>query len=104
METPEGAAGESEITGLVLVLPAFLNGDPAELFTQASQTRMPVRLIPSLVQPLAPEVLEEWGRSGAVGLALTLTEPDPPTESLQATLQLGFHLEVSGGLERREPW
>lgn len=49
METLEGAARESKITGLVLVQPAFLNGDPAELFAQARQARMPVRLIPPLV-------------------------------------------------------
>lgn len=102
METLEGAARDSKITGLVLVQPAFLNGDPAELFAQASHARMPVRLIPPLVQPLAPEVLEEWARSGAVGLALTLTDPAPLAESLQAALQLGLHLEVSGGLEGRE--
>lgn len=102
MERLEGAARESEITGLVLVQPAFLNGDPDELFAQASQARMPVRLIPPLVQPLAPEVLEGWARSGAVGLTLTLTNPDPLAESLEAALQLGFHLEVSGGLEGRE--
>lgn len=102
METLEGAARESKITGLVLVQPAFLNGDPAELFAQASQARMPVRLIPPLVQPLAPEVLERWARSGAVGLTLTLTDPDPLAESLEAALQLGFHLEVSGGIEGRE--
>lgn len=102
METLEGAARESKIAGLVLVQPAFLNDDPAELFAQASQTRMPVRLIPPLVQPLAPEVLEEWARSGAVGLTLTLTDPDPLAESLEAALQLGLHLEVSGGLEGRE--
>ncbi|MBH5390632.1 hypothetical protein [Bradyrhizobium diversitatis] len=96
METLEGAARESEITGLVLVQPAFLNDDPTELFDQASQDRMPVRLIPPLVQPLAPEVLEEWARSGAVGLALTLADPDPLAESLQAALRLGFHLQVSG--------
>lgn len=53
MERLEGAARESEITGLVLVQPAFLNGDPTELFAQASQAQMPVRLIPPLVQPLA---------------------------------------------------
>lgn len=77
METLEGAARQSKIAGLVLVQPDFLNDDPAELFAQASQARMPVRLVPPLVQPLAPEVLEEWARSGAVGLALTLTDPDP---------------------------
>lgn len=103
METLEGAARQSRITGLVLVQPAFLNGDAAELFAQASQTPMPVRLIPPLVQPLAPEVLEEWARSSAVGLAqLTLTDPDPLAEPLEAALQLDFHLEVSGGLEGRE--
>lgn len=102
MERLEGAARESEITGLVLVQPAFLNGDPAELFAQASQARMPVRLIPPLVQPLAPEVLDGWARSGAVGLTLTLTDPDPLAESLEAALQLGLHLEVSSGLEGRE--
>lgn len=47
-------------------------------------------------------MLEEWARSGAVGLTLTLTDPDPPAESLEAALQLGFHLEVLGGLEGRE--
>lgn len=102
VERLEGAARESKITGLVLVQPAFLNDDPAELFAQASQARMPVRVIPPLVQPLAPEVLEEWARSGAVGLALTLTDPNPLAESIEAALQLGFHLEVSVGLERRE--
>lgn len=102
METLEGAACESEVTGLVLVQPALLNDDPAELFAQASQARMPVRLVPPLVQPLAPEVLEEWARSGAAGLALTLTDPDPLAESLEAALQLGLHLEVSDGLEGRE--
>lgn len=102
MKTLEGAARGSEITGLVLVQPSFLNGDPAELFAQVSQTRMPVRLIPPLVQPVAAEVLEEWARSGAIGLALTLTDPDPLAESLEAALQLGLHLEVSGGLEGRE--
>lgn len=55
MERLEGAACESKITGLVLVQPAFLKGDPAELFAQARQIRMPVRLVPPLVQPLAPE-------------------------------------------------
>lgn len=78
MQTLEGAAHASRIAPLVLVQPAFLNGDTAELFAQASQARMPVRLIPPLVQPLAPEVLEGWARSGAVGLTLTLTDPDPP--------------------------
>lgn len=102
METLEGAARGSEITGLVLVQPAFLNGDPAELFAQAGQTRMLVRLIPPLVQPVAPEVLEEWARSGAIGLALILTDSDPLAQSLEAALQLGLHLEVSGGLEGRE--
>lgn len=102
METLEGVARESEITGLVLVQPAFLNDDPAELFAQASQARMPVRLIPPLVQSVAPEVLEEWARSGAIGLALTLTHSDPLAESLEAALQLGLHLEVSDGLEGRE--
>lgn len=102
METLEGAACESKITGLVLVQPPFLNDDPAELFAQASQARIPVTLIPPLVQPLAPEVLEEWARSGAVGLALTLTDPDPLAESFQTALRLGFHLEVSGGVEGRE--
>lgn len=102
MERLEGAARGSEITGLVLVQPAFLNGDPAELFAHASQTVIPVRLIPPLVQPLAPEVLEEWARSGGIGLALTLTDSDPLAESLEAALQLGLHLEVSGSLEGRE--
>lgn len=102
METLEGAACDSKITGLVLVQPAFLNDDSAELFAQASQARIPARFVPPLVQPLAPEVLEEWARSGAVGLALTLTDPDALAESLEAALQLGFHLEVSGGLEGRE--
>lgn len=102
MERLEGAARGSEITGLVLVQPAFLNGDPAGLFTQASQTRMPVKLIPPLVQPVAPDILEEWARSGAIGLALTLTDSDPFAESIEAALQLGLHLEVSGGLEGRE--
>lgn len=36
METLEGAVRESKITGLVLVQPAFLNDDPADLFAQAS--------------------------------------------------------------------
>lgn len=102
METLEGSARESKITGLVLVQPAFLNDDPAELFAQASQARMRVRLTPPLVQPQAPEMLEEWARLGAVGLTLTLTDPDPLAESIEAALQLGLHLEVSGGLEGRE--
>lgn len=102
MEALEGAAREAKITGLVLVQPAFLNDDPAELFAQVRQTQMPVRLVPPLAQPLAPEVLEEWGRSGAVGLTLTLADPDPLAESLEAALQLGLHLEVSGGIEGRE--
>jgi predicted TIM-barrel fold metal-dependent hydrolase len=102
MEMLEGAAREFRITGLVLIQPTFLNDDAAELFAQASQARMPVRLIPPLVQPLAPEVLEEWARSGAVGLTLTLTDRDPLAESLEAALQLGLHLEVSGGLEGHE--
>ncbi|MCA6112854.1 amidohydrolase family protein [Bradyrhizobium cenepequi] len=102
LEQLEGAAHECAITGLVLVQPAFLSGDPTELFAQASQARLPVRLIPPLMQPLAPEVLEAWGRSGAVGLALTLEDPDPLAESLEAALQLGLHLEVSGGVEGRE--
>ncbi|WP_108523297.1 amidohydrolase family protein [Bradyrhizobium algeriense] len=97
-----GAARDCAITGLVLVQPAFLSGDATELFAQASQARMPLRLIPPLVQPLAPEVLEEWGQSGAAGLALTLDDPDPLTESLGAAVQLGLHLEVSGGIEGRE--
>lgn len=96
METLEGAARESKITGLLLVQPAFLNGDPAELFAQARQTGTPVRVVPPLAQPLAPEVLEEWARSGAVGLTLTLSDPDPLAESLKAALQLGFHLERVG--------
>lgn len=50
----------------------------------------------------APEVLEEWARSGAIGLALSLTDSDSLAESLEAALQLGLHLEVSGGLEGRE--
>ncbi|MCK1641285.1 hypothetical protein IVA95_27810 [Bradyrhizobium sp. 157] len=45
LEELEGAARNCAITGLVLVQPAFLNGDPTELFAQASQARMPVRLI-----------------------------------------------------------
>lgn len=32
MDALEGAARESKITGLVLVQPAFLKDDPAELF------------------------------------------------------------------------
>lgn len=53
---------------------------------------MPVRHIPPLVQPVAPEVLEEWARSGAVGLTLSLTDPDPLAESIEAALQLGLAL------------
>ncbi|KRR11012.1 hypothetical protein CQ10_40465 [Bradyrhizobium valentinum] len=102
LEQLEGAARACAITGLVLIQPAFLNGDPTELFAQARQARMPVRLIPPLVQPLAPDILEEWGRSGAAGLALTLDDLDPLAESLEAALQLGLHLEVSGGVEGRE--
>ncbi|MFB9262749.1 amidohydrolase family protein [Bradyrhizobium erythrophlei] len=102
LELLERAARGCAITGLVLVQPSFLHGDPTELFAQASQARMPVRLIPPLAQPLAPEVLAQWGRSGAVGLALTFDDPDPLAESLEAALQLGFHLEVSGGVEGRE--
>ncbi|WP_247831224.1 hypothetical protein [Bradyrhizobium sp. 200] len=98
----EDAARDCAITGLVLVQPASMNGDPTELFAQASQARMPVRLIPPLVQPVASEVLEGWGRSGAVGVALTLEDPDPLAESLEVALQLGFHLEVWGGVEGRE--
>ncbi|MGY3621994.1 hypothetical protein [Bradyrhizobium sp. USDA 10063] len=102
MEQLEGAARDCAITGLVLVQPAFLSGDLTELFAQASQAQMPVRLVPPLVQPLAPEVLHGWARSGAVGLALTFDDPDPLAESFEAALQLGLHLEVSGGLEGRE--
>lgn len=36
------------------------------------------------------------------GLALTLEDADPLAESLEAALQLGLHLEVSGGVEGRE--
>lgn len=61
-----------------------------------------MRLISPLVQPVAAEVLEEWARSGAVGLTLALTDPEPLAESIEAALQLGLHLEVSGGLEGRE--
>ncbi|MCC8977859.1 amidohydrolase family protein [Bradyrhizobium acaciae] len=102
LERLESSARECAITGLVLCQAALLHVDPAELFAEASQARMPVRLIPSLLQPLASEVLEEWGRSGAAGLALTLDCPDPLTETLEAALQLGFHLEVSRGVEGRE--
>nr|WP_210200099.1 amidohydrolase family protein [Bradyrhizobium sp. ARR65] len=102
MERLEGAARDCSVTGLVLVQPAFLNDDPTELFAQASEARMPVRLIPPLVRPLAPEVLEEWGRSGAVGLAVSLDNPDPLAESFETALQLGLHLEVSGGIEGHE--
>ncbi|WP_456785689.1 hypothetical protein [Bradyrhizobium sp. USDA 4516] len=87
---------------LVLVQPTFQHGDPTELFAQASQARMPARLIPSLVQPTGSDVLKEWGRSGTIGLAPTLDDPDPLTETLETALQLGFHLEVSGGVEGRE--
>ncbi|MGY4158001.1 putative TIM-barrel fold metal-dependent hydrolase [Bradyrhizobium sp. USDA 4461] len=96
------ASHNCAITGLVLVQPSFLHSDPTELFAQASHARMPVRLIPPLVQPLATKVLEKWGRSGAAGLALSLDGLDPLTESLETALQLGFHLEVSGGVEGRE--
>ncbi|WP_426411818.1 amidohydrolase family protein [Bradyrhizobium ganzhouense] len=102
METLEGATRASKNAGLVLVQPAFLNDDPAELFAQASQSRVPVRLVPPLVQPLGPKVLEEWARSGAVGLTITLTDPDPLAESPQAVLRMGLRLEVSGGLEGPE--
>ncbi|WFU31322.1 amidohydrolase family protein [Bradyrhizobium brasilense] len=102
LEQLESAAQACAITGLVLVQPAFLYGDPTELFAQARKARMPVRVVPPLVQPLAPEVLEEWSRSGAAGLALTLDDPDTLTESIEAALQLGFHLEVSGGVNGRE--
>ncbi|WP_426441334.1 amidohydrolase family protein [Bradyrhizobium genosp. P] len=98
----EGAARDCAVTGLVLVQPAFLNDDPTELFAQASEATMPVRLIPPLVQPLASEVLEAWGRSGAAGLAVSLDNPDPLAESFKAALQLGLHLEVSGGIDGRE--
>ncbi|VIO79185.1 amidohydrolase family protein [Bradyrhizobium ivorense] len=102
VELLDGAARACAITGLVLVQPTFLHADATELFTQASRARMPVRLVPPLVQPLAPEILEQWGRSGAVGLALSLDAPDRLAESLEAALQLGFHLEVSSGVEGRE--
>lgn len=102
LERLECAARHCAITGLVLVQPGFLHGDPTELFAQARQARMPVRLIPPLVQRLSFALLEQWGRSGAVGLALTLDDPDPLAESLEAALELGFHLEVSGGIEGRE--
>ncbi|TWB87293.1 putative TIM-barrel fold metal-dependent hydrolase [Bradyrhizobium macuxiense] len=98
----ESTARGCAISGLVLVQPAFLDGDPTELFAQASQAQMPVRLIPPLVQPLAPWVLEQWSRSGAVGLAVTLDDVDLLAESLEAALELGFHLEISGGVEGRE--
>ncbi|WP_342723631.1 amidohydrolase family protein [Bradyrhizobium sp. B097] len=102
LERLESAARGCAITGLVLVQPTFLHGDPMELFTQASRAQMPVRLVPPLVQSLAPVVMEEWARSGTVGLAITLDDHDPLAESLEAALQLGFHLEVSGGVEGRE--
>ncbi|MGX1350630.1 putative TIM-barrel fold metal-dependent hydrolase [Bradyrhizobium elkanii] len=102
VERLESAARGCAITGLVLVQPAFLHDDPTELFVQASQTRMPVRIIPPILKPVAPEVLEAWGRSGAAGLALTLDDPDELAECFETALQLGFHLEVSGGLEGRE--
>ncbi|UPJ47795.1 hypothetical protein IVB30_31950 [Bradyrhizobium sp. 200] len=35
-------------------------------------------------------------------MALTLEDPDPLAKSLEAALQLGFHLEVSGGVDGRE--
>ncbi|WP_076865924.1 amidohydrolase family protein [Bradyrhizobium mercantei] len=98
----ESAARGCAITGFVLVQPAFLHGDSTELFAQASEAHMPVRLIPPLIQPLAPGILEQWARSGAVGLAVTLDDPDPLAESLEAALQLGLHLEISGGIEGRE--
>lgn len=98
----EGAARDCAITGLVLVQPSFLNGDPTELFAQAAQARMPVRLVPPLLRPVAPELLAQWSRSGAVGLALTLDDPGPLAESLEVALELGLHLEVSGGVEGRE--
>ncbi|WOH80308.1 amidohydrolase family protein [Bradyrhizobium sp. BEA-2-5] len=98
----ESAVRGSAITGLVLVHPAFLHGDPTELFAQASQAQMPVRLIPPLVQPVAPGVLEQWSRSGAAGLAVNLDDHDRLAESLEAALQLGFHLELSGGVDGRE--
>ncbi|MTV19128.1 MULTISPECIES: amidohydrolase family protein [Bradyrhizobium] len=102
LERLESAAHGCAITGLVLVQPAFLCGDPTELFAQASQARVPVKLVPPLVEPLALEVLQGWARSDAAGLALTLDAPDALTEALEAALQLGFHLEVSGGVEGRE--
>ncbi|MCC8954329.1 amidohydrolase family protein [Bradyrhizobium sp. Pear77] len=102
LERLESTARGCEITGLVLVHPGFLHCDPAELFAQASNAQMPVRLIPPLVRPLAPAILEEWSRSGVAGLALTLDDHDSLAESLEAALQLGFHLEVSGGVEQRE--
>ncbi|MCC8964773.1 hypothetical protein H8A95_21240 [Bradyrhizobium sp. Pear76] len=102
LERLESAARGSSITGLVLIQPTFLHCDPTELFAEANQAQTPVRLIPPLVQPLAPGILKEWGRSGAVGLAVTLDDPDSLADSLEAALQLGFHLEVSGGLEGRE--
>lgn len=97
----ENAARDCAVTGLVLAQPAFFNDDPTELFAQASRARMPVRLIPPLVQPLEPEVLEAWGRSGAAGLAVTFDDPNPLAESFETALQLDLHLESSGGIEGR---
>ncbi|MGY2803919.1 amidohydrolase family protein [Bradyrhizobium sp. USDA 4506] len=102
LERLESAAQDCAITGLVLVQPAFLCADPTELFAQANQARIPVRVIPPLVQPVEPGILGEWSRSGAVGLTLTLDDPDALAESLEAALQLGFHLEISGGIKERE--
>ncbi|MDE5458634.1 hypothetical protein GWE18_38870 [Bradyrhizobium sp. CSA112] len=51
LEELEGAACDCAISGLVLVQPAFLYGEPTELFAHASQARMPV-IIPPLVQRL----------------------------------------------------
>ncbi|MGL3210546.1 amidohydrolase family protein [Bradyrhizobium sp. BR 1433] len=102
LERLESAAQDCAITGLVLVQPAFLCGDPTELFAQAKQARMPVKVVPPLLQPVEPGVLEEWSRSGATGLTLTLDDPDAMAESLEAALQLGFHLEISGGIKGRE--
>src|SRR5262249_52339709 len=102
LEQLEDVARECAITGLVLVQPTFMKGDATELFIQGGRARTPVKLVPPLVQPLAPDLLEEWSRAGAVGLTLTLDDPEPLTESLEAALQLGLHLELSGGVEGRE--
>ncbi|WOH52575.1 hypothetical protein [Bradyrhizobium sp. sBnM-33] len=56
LEQLEGAARACAITGLVLIQPAFLNGDPTELFAQAPGRSLQV---PPPVVAQTPPLVEQ---------------------------------------------